>query len=178
MINGHGVYIIVAADEKNGIGKNRDLPWRLKSEMAYFKQRSTATTDPEKQNLVIMGRTTWESIPEKYRPLPDRKNVVLTREADYPTPGGFAATSFDEAFALADDRIENIYVIGGASVYEQAVQRPELDGVYLTRIHGTFDCDTFFPEIRGQFPNEQKLGADREGDVEYDYLLYTKAPAQ
>lgn len=171
---GHGVYIVVAADEQNGIGRKRDLPWRLKNEMAYFRDRTTQTKDPTKQNLVIMGRTTWESIPEKYRPLPGRKNVVLTREADYQAPGAVAVTSLDQAFACADDTIEQVYVIGGASVYEQAVARPELDGIYLTRVHGTFDCDTFFPAFVEHFPNQERLGSDNDGEISYDYLLYTR----
>jgi len=76
------VYVIVAVDENNGIGKDGKLPWHFFSEMKYFKKTTLQTNDPNKKNMVIMGRNTWESIQPKYRPLKDRKNVILTSRED------------------------------------------------------------------------------------------------
>lgn len=73
--------IVVAATRKLGIGKGGTMPWKLPGDMAYFKELTSRTADPAKQNAVVMGRKTWESIPPKFRPLPGRVNVVLTRGA-------------------------------------------------------------------------------------------------
>ena len=79
--------IILAIDSNNWLGKNNDLAWKLKSDMQYFKKITTQTQQENKQNAVIMGRKTWESIPEKFRPLPDRKNFLLTRDENYSDNG-------------------------------------------------------------------------------------------
>ncbi|QQR83023.1 dihydrofolate reductase [Candidatus Peregrinibacteria bacterium] len=168
------LYLIVATDEQNGIGKNGDLPWRLKNELVYFQKVTSETTDASKQNMVVMGRTTWESIPENRRPLKNRKNVVLTRQTDFVANGATVVTTIDDALALADDSVESIFVIGGASVYEQFIAHPDLTGIYLTRLDHTFDCDAFFPEIPKSFGEPEALGGDTESEIRYNYLLYRK----
>lgn len=176
MINNHNLYIIVAADQKLGIGKDGKMPWHLKNDLKYFQDVTTKTQDPEKQNMVLMGRTTWESIPEKYRPLPDRKNVVLTRDSKYEAEGADIYHSMEEALHAADDNIENIFIIGGGKVFSEIMTFPQLDGIYLTQIHETFDCDTFFPVIPERFGEGENLGndSDQEEGVEYNYLLYSR----
>lgn len=174
MINGHKLYIISAVDQKHGIGKNGDLAWHFSSDMKHFKEITTRTIDPEKQHMVVMGSTTWTSIPEKYRPLPDRKNVVLHFDKNFEAKGGEVATSFDEAFSLADDSIEDIFIIGGASVYKQMINDERVDGVYLTRIEHEFECDVFFPEIPFQFRIKQKIGDTVEKDISLGFYLYKK----
>lgn len=165
-------YIIVAVDSKNGIGKKGALPWRIKGEIRYFKERTMQTHDPEKQNALIMGRNTWESLPEKFRPLPGRKNFVLTSKNDYPASGATICPSLDAAIALAQDDplIEKIFIIGGGKVFEQAISI--VDGIYFTQIKGDFDCDIFFPDIPEYFEKVSRLGSGHEGDIEYEFLLY------
>lgn len=170
----HPIYIIVAMDEKRGIGKNGALPWKLKKEMKYFADTTTKTEDPHKQNLVIMGRTTWESLPEAYRPLPRRKNVVLTHNEDYQADGATVVHSIEEAIDQADSNIESIFILGGAKVFQEMINDPVLDGLYITHIHSVFHCDVFFPQIPQSFSNHQQIGEEMEGDLSYKYLLYKR----
>ena len=174
MINNHNLYIIVAADKKLGIGKDGKMPWHLKNELKYFQDMTTKTEDPEKQNMVLMGRTTWESIPKKYRPLNGRKNVVLTRNPEYEAEGAEICHSLEEAMISADDTVETIFIIGGAKVFEQVMKQLELDGIYLTKIYQTYDCDTFFPVIPEHFGEPKNLGGAEEDDVSYNYLFYSR----
>lgn len=170
-MNKHEIYIAVAVDENNGIGKDNKLPWAFKKEMRYFTNLTTKTDDPKKQNMVIFGQKTWESLPEKYRPLPNRRNIVLTFDKNYEARGAEVATSFDEAFALADNKTERIFILGGGSVYKAMIENPRLTGVYLTKIHHVYDCDTFFPEIPKKF-SQQKLGSEEEDGIKFDFLLF------
>ena len=177
------VYIIVAADEKGGIGKSGKLPWHFKKEMQFFKEITAATTDPAKQNIVIMGRATWQSIPEKFRPLPKRKNVILTHQNDFSAPGAQTANSLDNALDLAHENesgsieIEKIFIIGGAKVFAEAVEHPSITGIYLTKIKANYNCDTFFSEMPEKFSNKKLLKSDQEEGVSFDYYLYLKPRA-
>jgi dihydrofolate reductase len=169
------LYIIAAVDNNNGIGKDGKLPWSFKKEMAHFKKVTLEVEDDSKQNMVIMGRTTWESIPEKFRPLKDRVNVVLTRRDEYEAKGAKVAHSFDEALALADDNIEKIFAIGGMDIYSEAMERDDLQGIYLTRIDANYEVDTYFPGIPDQFSDMDPLGMDEEDGTEMLYLLLKRA---
>ncbi|MBT4917080.1 dihydrofolate reductase [Candidatus Peregrinibacteria bacterium] len=171
----HEVYMIVAADKDFGIGKDGVLPWQITKEMKYFKDVTTQTHDATKENMVIMGRTTWESIPEKFRPLIDRKNVVLTSQKDYKAKGATVVNSIEAALNLAQNEIETIFVIGGGSVYKEFIDHPALTGIYLTQIQDCFDCDTFFPDIPEKLSQVKEISSDREGGTEFKYLLYKKA---
>jgi len=96
-----------------------------------------------------MGRNTWASIPEKYRPFPGRLNIVLTRDRDFKVPEGVVvASSLDDALVKAKNlKAENCFVVGGASVYRMAIEHPACNHLYITEILSTFDCDTSFPSI-------------------------------
>ena len=137
--------IIVAVDKNLGIGRNNDLPWRIKADMAWFKK--VTTTAPEGgTNGVIMGRKTWDSIPEKFRPLPERDNIVISRNPER-IKAPHAADSLDAALELACKQCEKIFVIGGASIYEEAMKHPQLGELFITHIDRSFECDTFFPSL-------------------------------
>lgn len=168
------MYIIVAADERMGIGKNGKLPWHLPKELKYFQEVTTKTEDSDKQNMVLMGRTTWESIPEFARPLKNRKNVVLTRNSDYEADGAELENSIDAGLNHADESIETVYLIGGANLFEQLLDDPRLTGIYLTKIEGDFDCDTFLPEIPKSFGDARLISKDDDLGTHYQYLLYKK----
>ena len=132
--------IIVAAAENNVIGKDNTLIWNLPTDMKFFK-------DKTKGHPIITGRKNYESIPEKYRPLPDRKNIVITRQADYSAPGAVVVSSIDEAIKYVKQHFANeeVFVIGGAEIYRQTIAL--CDKIYLTRIHHSFEGDAFFPEL-------------------------------
>ncbi|KAG8627047.1 hypothetical protein KVT40_004530 [Elsinoe batatas] len=159
--------LIVAATTKNGIGKGGGLPWpMLKKEMAYFARvtkrvpkalHSPSDTSKKVQNVVIMGRKTWDSIPPKLRPLKERTNIIITRQS----PDSFATSHKDVIVAgniedgiaqLANRSTDDAevspgryYIIGGSSIYEAALRLPNPKNILLTRIKKDYDCDTSFP---------------------------------
>lgn len=165
-------YIIVAIDEKNGIGLDNKLPWRFKNELHYFKERTIHVHDPEKENAVIMGRKTWESLPLTSRPLKNRVNIVLTGKNNYKANGAIVCGSLEEAIRAAenDDYIEKIFFIGGAEVFSQALEY--CDGLYVTHVRKDYHCNKFFPEIPEYFGDAKKLGSNKEGGIKYDFMLY------
>ncbi len=174
MINNHNLYIIVATDQELGIGKDGKMPWHLKNELKYFQEVTSKTEDPEKQNMVLMGRTTWESIPKDHRPLNGRKNVVLTRNQEFEADGAEIAYSLDEALDKADSSIENIFIIGGGKVFNEVMSLPMLDGIYLTHIHDIFECDTYFPVIPERFGEPVNMGGSEDDETKYNYLFYSR----
>jgi len=117
------------------IGSDGTLPWHLPEDLQLFKKVTMGAT-------VVMGRTTWESLPASVRPLPGRRNVVLSTDASYAAPGAEVCTSLDEALDAADG---DVWVIGGASVYAQAL--PRADRVVRTRVHLQVDGDAHAPEL-------------------------------
>lgn len=145
-------FVIAAACRNNGIGYMNKLPWRLKDEIAYFDRMTTKSPDPAHKNIVIMGRKTWSSIPSKYRPLKDRTNVVLSRTVSTIED----REAVDHIFSSLPDALEGVsqlrnkgqvWVIGGQSIYEEALRLPQCKRIYLTKIDKEFECDTFFPEV-------------------------------
>ncbi|BDA43329.1 Bifunctional dihydrofolate reductase-thymidylate synthase [Coccomyxa sp. Obi] len=194
--------IVVAATKKLGIGKGGTMPWKLPGDMAYFKELTTRTADPSKQNAVVMGRKTWESIPPKFRPLPGRVNVVLSRGSagdENQSPhsnsrtdslqtatsfkGAHLTSSLDSAMALLDgssfrERIETVFVIGGGQVYEEALPSPLCSAVHFTAIESEVDCDTFFPEMRqDKWRLWSSSAPRRDKDMRYSFQCYVPASA-
>lgn len=168
------VYLIAAVDEKLGIGKNGQLPWKLKKDMAFFQKITMKTDNGALENMVIMGRKTWDSIPEAHRPLPGRRNVILTRRKDFKTPPGvYVYHNLKDALESADEFIADVFVIGGGELFKEAVRARNLKGVYLTRLKKSFNCDTFFPKLPRSMPSET-LGRDEENGVKFEYVFYKK----
>lgn len=127
------VSLIVATDRNNGIGVNNTLPWRLPEDLAFFKRTTSG-------HPIIMGRKTFDSIG---RPLPNRRNIAVTRNPDWAHEGVERAGSLDEALKLAGDG--EVFVIGGAQIYIDAIKRA--DRLIVTEIDAVYPCDAFFPEI-------------------------------
>lgn len=169
----HKIYIIVAVDEEGGIGKNGKLPWHFKKEMQFFKETTLKTSDPKKQNMVIMGRRTWQSIPRKFQPLPNRHNIVLTTNPDFEAPGAEIFSNLEKAIHSADQNIERIFIIGGAQVFAHALKNPQLTGIYLTQVYSKYDCDTYMEKIPKEF-SPLKIASEQEKGIKFDYLLYQK----
>jgi dihydrofolate reductase len=162
--------IIVAVANNNVIGKDNTLIWHLPADMRFFKEKTTG-------HCIITGRKNYESIPEKFRPLPNRTNIVITRQKDYEAPGAIVVSSIEEAFAKAKE-IEDteIFIIGGAEIYKQTL--PLTDRIYLTKINHTFDGDAFFPELN---PEEWLEAArikgivDEKNKYEYDFVILERS---
>jgi dihydrofolate reductase len=128
---------LVAAVARGGvIGRDGGLPWRLPEDMAHFREVTIG-------HPVVMGRRTWESLPDRFRPLPGRRNVVVTRNPEWSSTGAERAGSLEEALALVGGA-ERVSVIGGGELFAQAL--PLADELVLTEIDLGFEGDTFFPE--------------------------------
>ena len=169
--------IIAAVDNNRGIGKSGKLPWALKGDMAHFKAVTTREVAPGQQNAVIMGRTTWVSLPERFRPLPGRLNVVLSRQAGglkLPTGVEQAASLNNALLALAAAKVGEVFIIGGGSVYAEAVQHPQCTAIYLTEIDTSFECDTFFPELPAAFAEDLRSEPQSEGGLNYQFVTYRR----
>ena len=155
--------IISALDQNRGIGKSHGLPWPLSADLKHFSETTKGGT-------VIMGRKTWDSLPEKYRPLPGRLNIVVSR-GDLALPEGtLLAHSLDEALTLADPA-RKTFVIGGATLYAEAIQHPVCNELILTEIEGTFDCDAFFPEIPSRFHRTEANAAEEDG-LKFEFVVW------
>ena len=133
------------AEARGGaIGRNGDMPWHLPEDLAHFKQGTVGAP-------VIMGRRTGESLPERFRPLPGRENIVVTRDAGYVAPGAAVRSSLEEALRfVADTEAEIVWIMGGGEMYRAA--RPFADELVVTRIElDVPDADTFAPEIGAEW---------------------------
>ena len=128
---------LVAAVARNGvIGRDGGIPWRIPADVARFKELTTG-------HAVVMGRKTWESIPDRFRPLPGRRNVVVTRSREWQADGAERAGSVEDALKLLSDEAR-VFVIGGAEIYADAL--PHADELVLTEIELDVEGDTLFPE--------------------------------
>lgn len=181
--------IIAAADKKLGIGINNQMPWHLEGDLKYFSE-VTSKALPGKMNAVIMGRKTWESLPEKHRPLKGRLNVVLSRggielvegktnkelselSGDIDVP--LLCSSLDEALATLEKNplIDKVFVIGGATVFQEAIHHPQCEKIYLTEVMAEFQCDAFFPKIPAYFVKKNSSEVVEE-KVPYRFIVYDR----
>ena len=148
------ISLIVAADKNLGIGKYNQLPWKLKTEMKFFRNKTEAK-NASYTNIVIMGRNTWESIPQQFRPLRNRVNIVLTSRPVNSNlyQDTFFVNSLENAFRVCQSystqkMVSQIFIIGGQKLYQEILSNPEtdlynLDKIYQTEIYKDFECDTF-----------------------------------
>ena len=159
------ISLIAAASENNVIGKEGELPWDLPNDLKFF--RSTTSGHP-----VIMGRKTFESIGH---PLPKRRNIVITRGTAYEAEGAEIVHSIDDALSLFADDDEEVFIIGGGEVYQQAL--PLADRVYLTRVHTVIEGDAFFPELDDEGWEEvssEHHGTDEEHEFAYTFFTFER----
>lgn len=130
---------ILAMDEKRLIGRDNQLPWHLPADLQHFKAITSGSP-------ILMGRKTYESIG---RPLPNRTNIIMTRDTSYMAPGCHVVTSLDQALQTATaENNKEIFIIGGAEIYRQCL--PRIQRIYLTIIHHVFEGDTHFPELNAK----------------------------
>lgn len=157
--------IVVAADEQNGIGKDNDLIWHLKDDLKHFKNLTSG-------HHIIMGRKTFESFP---KPLPNRTHIVVTRQTDYKVPEGVIVVNTLEKALQAAQHDTQPFIIGGGEIYKQAL--PFTHKIELTRVHHTFEADTFFPEIDPSIWKQTANVFHRKDDAhefEFSFLTYER----
>lgn len=168
-MNQFTISIIVAVSENNVIGKDNQLIWHLPADMKYFKEKTTG-------HCIITGRKNYESIPEKFRPLPNRTNIIITRQRDYQAPGAIIVGSIEEAISEAKETGDSeIFIIGGGEIFTQTMRIA--DKIYLTKVHQSFEGDTFFPEIKSSQWKEMKrtdFQADEKNKFAYSFLEFIK----
>ncbi|WP_310452472.1 dihydrofolate reductase [Sulfuritalea sp.] len=153
---------LIAAVARNGvIGIDNRLPWHLPADLKHFKALTSG-------HAVIMGRKTWESLPAKFRPLPGRRNIVVTHDASYRAEGAVVALSLPAALAAAEGEGGEAFLIGGAELYATAL--PLADRLQLTEIDASFEGDTWFPAIDPGLWREVARQAHR-GNEGFDYAF-------
>ena len=166
------IAMIVAMDEDGCIGNQGDLPWRLKSDMVRFK----SLTEADGYNAVIMGRKTWDSLPDSFRPLPERVNIVMSRDTGWSHAEADVALYPGRAIEIAyAEACDECWVIGGAQIYEMFLQ--EVEEIHVTTVHTTGSGDVVFPEWDRSAWSEtivEKLEADAENVRATTYSIWRK----
>ena len=158
------VSLVAAAGLDDGIGKGGRMPWHLPADLKHFKRLTLGKP-------VVMGRKTLESIG---RPLPERRNLIITRDRSFAAPGVEVCHSLEEALARAEPAPE-VMVVGGGEIYRMAW--PRADRVYLTRVHMQTEADTFFPKLETGGWREtarEEHRADEKNPVDYDFLSFER----
>lgn len=174
--------IILAVDEIGWIWRRNTLAWNLPSDMKYFKKITTQTQDLAKMNAVVMWRKTWESIPSKFKPLSDRINCVLSRELKksdlWSNIDDFVLyfNSLEDCFSELEwkENLENIFIIWWADVYNQVLNDPLLDKIYMTKVKWDFDCDVKLDPLPSSFVVESYTDWEKENWVEYSFWIYKR----
>ena len=156
---------MIFAKSANGvIGKNNAIPWHLPEDLAHFKRLTLGFP-------VIMGRKTWDSLPPKFRPLPGRTNVVITRQSGWQAQGAQTATSLQDALALCQASAE-VWIIGGAQIYAQA--EPLAQRIEVTEIAQDFDGDAFAPILGAQWVEAGRDDQVSSTGLKFSFITYTK----
>ena len=168
MIN---ISLIVAMDLERGIGRNNDLMWHLPADMHFFKETT-------KGHVVIMGRKNFDSIPEKYRPLPGRQNVILTRNRLFQAENCLVFHSLNDSFShFKDEKSRKLFIIGGGEVYRLALESDQLTEMFITTVNKVYGADTFFPEFDEKLWEKSKIGhhkVDDQHEVDFTFWHYKK----
>jgi len=163
------ISLIAALTRNRVIGKNNDLPWHLPDDMKYFMQTT-------KGHHVIMGRKNYESLPEKFRPLPNRTNLVVTRQLHYNAPGCQVVHSVTAALDLArQNKEQEVFIIGGAAIYQAGLA--DTHRMYLTEIDAELEGDIFFPVFdRKDWKEISRVHhpADERHLYAFDFVVYER----
>jgi len=155
------IKIIVAMSDNRVIGNNNELIWKLSSDLKRFKQLTTG-------HPVVMGRKTYESIG---KPLPNRRNIIITRNSEYEVEGCETVSSLEEALLLTNN---DCFIIGGGEIYKQSLE--VADKIYLTLVHKDFEGDTTFPELGKEWAtiDTKDFEADEKNEYNYSFIEYDR----
>ncbi len=160
------ISLIAALDNRRGIGRDNQLPWRLSADLKRFRELTMG-------HHLIVGRKTYESIG---KPLPGRQMIVISRNAEFSAPGCLVVSSLEDALTLAETRGETeVFVIGGAQIYEQAL--PLATRLYLTRVAAEVAADTYFPPVEESLwekQSEAQQPADDKNEYPFTFQLFVK----
>ena len=156
---------LIYARSRNGvIGREGQLPWHLPADLAHFKQTTLG-------QAVVMGRKTWDSLPERFRPLPGRSNIVVTRQSDWQAEGALRAASLPEALRLCGE-VPDIWVIGGAEIYRQA--EPMAVRAEVTEIAQDFEGDAFAPVLGAAWQETARSAQQAASGLAFSFVTYQK----
>jgi len=157
--------MIAALQNDRGIGYQGNLIHSIKNDMKHFVEATTNHT-------VIMGRKSWESIPEKYRPMKNRQNIIITRDINYMANGALVINSLDEAIRRSNRK--KIYIIGGGQIYNLGIEHA--DTLDLTMIDSDKPADIFFPEFKNDFKLTEGSGSvhDEKTDLHYEFQIWER----
>lgn len=165
------ISLIAAIDKNRVIGAGGALPWRLPEDLRFFSRTTMG-------HCIVTGRKNYESIPQKFRPLPGRHNIIVTRNPGYHAPGTTVVPSVEEAIAFAQKRNESeLFIIGGGEIFEQTIGMA--DRLYITHVDAQLDGDTFFPEFDPKQWHAEELmrySADDVHNFDFKICLYAKKP--
>lgn len=158
------VHLIFARAANGVIGRDNALPWHLPEDMAHFRRLTQGCP-------VIMGRKTWDSLPSKFRPLPGRTNIVVTRQPDWAADGARRAASVADALAQCPADA-NVWVIGGAQIYAQAL--PLADAAAVTEIHADFAGDAFAPQFGPAWHETARESHTSVNGLAFSFVTYSR----
>lgn len=160
--------IIVARADNRVIGKDNDLIWHMPHDLKYFKETTSG-------HYVLMGRKSFESVG---KPLPNRLNIIITRNPDYAAEGALVVHSLKDALVLADQqKQQEVFILGGGEIYRQALEQQLVDRIYLTEIKDSFEGDTYFPELdesQWQETHREEYQADHKNPHDYAFVTLEK----
>lgn len=163
------ISMIAAMGSNRVIGKNNDIPWHLPDDFRFFKETT-------KGHHVIMGRKNFESLPDRFKPLPDRPNIIITRSKSYRAEGAQIVHSLKDALDIAHQNNEpEAFIIGGGEIYQLALEVAEK--IYLTEINGSFEGDVKFPELDlslWQEMDRKHHPKDEKHQYDFDFVIYKK----
>ena len=160
---------LIFARAANGIiGKDGTMPWHLPEDLAHFKELTQGRP-------VIMGRKTWDSLPERFRPLPGRTNIVVTRQEVWQQDGAKPATSLDDALAIAGQTADTVWIMGGAQIYAQAL--PLAQRVEVTEIHQEFKGDVYAPTLGDEWQETDRVNHVGANGLPFSFVTYERKPA-
>lgn len=159
------IHLIYARAANGVIGLNNTMPWHLPEDLAHFKQLTSG-------HPVVMGRKTWDSLPERFRPLPGRTNIVVTRNADWSAAGVVRASSLEQALQLGAQHGETVWVMGGAQIYAQAL--PLADVVEVTIIDQDFEGDAFAPVLGSEWHESTRRDLVSAQGMPFSFVRYTR----
>ena len=160
------ITIIAAIGNNNELGKGNDLIWYLPADLKRFKKRTTG-------HPIIMGRNTFESIG---KPLPNRRTIIITRNTSYQKEGCEVVHSLEDAIELIASQ-EDAFIIGGAQIYKEAMEKNVVDQLDITKVHQDFDADVFFPAIDSMVWEEvsrENFSPDEKNLFSYSFINYKK----